>query len=496
MPAERPNIVIFMNDQMSGLAADPRPAPIMPNAERLAAEGLRFRRCYAPTAHCCPARATYMTGLYPSRHGVYNNVLNTMALHTDIYPGIPMWSDVMAASGYDLKYSGKWHVTKSRDPRDCGWDELLAGSTGRESHDLTWQSWIDLAARRAELDRPRQRGELLRPGWGNYRHYGTLPKQQGQTHDFGPGDYQVVTTGIEGLRAAASGAGPWCVHIGPNGPHDPYIIPEKYATMYDPATVSMPESWRDDSSDKPVVYQRQRRFWQQMSDDEQREAVAHYWGYCTMQDYLLGLALDALEETGQSGNTLVILTSDHGDYNGAHGIWMKGIPAFDEAYRVPLVMRWPAGIEEPGREVDEYVTLADIAPTLLEISGAEPLPQSDGRSLSPFVHGEMPEDWRDDFCSQMNGVELYYTQRVVRTKDWKYVFNGFDWDELYDLRADPHEMRNLAPRGDEPAPEIREIIREMCVRMWRFGRATEDIMKNPYATVSLAPFGPMAAFGL
>ena len=89
----------------------------------------------------------------------------------------------------------------------------------------------------------------------------------------------------------------------------------------------------------------------------------------------------------------------------------------------------------------------------------------------------------------MNGVELYYTQRAVQTDDWKYVYNGFDLDELYDLKADPHERVNLAGRR-----EYDEVKRDLVGRMWRFAARTQDHIFNPYATVALAPWGPADAF--
>ena len=97
--------------------------------------------------------------------------------------------------------------------------------------------------------------------------------------------------------------------------------------------------------------------------------------------------------------------------------------------------------------------------------------------------------WRDDIHSQCNGVELYYTQRSVSTKEYKYVFNGFDRDELYDLRSDPDEMVNLASD-----PTYEGIKRQMCARMWRFAHQESDTAINPYITVGLAPYGPAEAF--
>ena len=137
------------------------------------------------------------------------------------------------------------------------------------------------------------------------------------------------------------------------------------------------------------------------------------------------------------------------------------------------------------REVEEFVTLADFAPTFMELAG---VPVSDGltgRSFAPFLRGETPPAWPDAFHSQFNGVELYYTQRMVATKDFKYVYNGFDFDELYDLRNDPHEMVNLSE--DEG---YREVKRDLVKRMWRFAGEQDEIIFNPYATTALAPWGP------
>jgi len=238
--------------------------------------------------------------------------------------------------------------------------------------------------------------------------------------------------------------------------------------------------------DKPRIYQRMRRqYWDQLSEDEIREAIAHYWAYCEMEDAYFGLLLDALDASGQRENTLVLRLSDHGDYAGAHGLFCKGVPAFREAYNVPCIMSWPGHIERPDRMEDSFVTLADIGPTLLEAAGL-PVPDGPtGRSMLPFLKGQQPEDWPDAFYSQMNGVELYYTQRAVQTHEWKYVYNGFDFDELYDLRADPHEMANLAEQPEHAAKK-----RELVQKMWRFAAKTEDHIFNPYATVAMSPFGP------
>jgi len=107
----------------------------------------------------------------------------------------------------------------------------------------------------------------------------------------------------------------------------------------------------------------------------------------------------------------------------------------------------------------------------------------------PFLRDETPADWRDAIHTQCNGVELYYTQRSVMTKDFKYVFNGFDFDELYDLRTDPHEMHNVA---DDPLYE--DIKLSLVRRLWKFAHRENDGAINSYITVGLAPRGPAEAF--
>ncbi|MFO7917176.1 MAG: sulfatase-like hydrolase/transferase [Anaerolineae bacterium] len=485
MVDKRPNILIFMNDQQQGAVLDPKSPCRTPHADGLAREGIRFQRTYTTTAHCCPSRATFMTGLYPSHHGIYNNVLNQAALNTSLNPGIVTFSERLSDSGYQMAFSGKWHVCADEAPQDRGWKQYHATAIEGEWHGKRWETFREMA-QEPDDDSPRGQGELLRPGWGRYRLYGTREPDP-ESDPFMPGDLETVEMGIRALEDLAGQRDPWCLFIGPVGPHDPYIIPQKYATMYDPADVKLPTSFYDDMGDKPRVYQRQRRFWGQMTEDEYREAIAHYWGFCTMQDDFLGMVLDALDASGRAEDTLVIFMSDHGDYAGAHGLFMKGVAPFDECYRIPCVMRWPKGIANPGRVVDEFVTLADFAPTLVELAGAS-LPKTSGRSLSPFLNDRDPGDWPDQICSQFNGVELYYSQRFVQTKEWKYVYNGFDFDELYHLEEDPRCMRNLAED-----PRYRPIIEEMCRRMWRKGYEEKDIFCNPYPTVSLAPFGPMVA---
>jgi choline-sulfatase len=193
--------------------------------------------------------------------------------------------------------------------------------------------------------------------------------------------------------------------------------------------------------------------------------------------------LSALEDLDQDQDTLVVFTSDHGDYLGAHRLLLKGLPAFEEVYRVPLVLSGP-GVPR-GREVDRAVSLLDLGRTLVQLATGEDFP-CQGRSLVSLLQ-EDTVAWQDEAYAEMQGQRFAYQQRVVWRDRWKYVFNTYDEDELYDLAMDPHELCNLA--GD---PAHANMLREMAAAMWQNARRTGDtnMVQAQYGMFRFAPVGP------
>lgn len=482
MPNERPNILIIMTDHQRWdtiLKDDPC---ITPNMDAFLAESVNFTHTYCPMAHCCPARATFWSGLYPSRTGVWNNVNNSYAINRGPHSHVRMFSQDLREAGYDLAFTGKWHVSAldHQTPRAYGFRELRPYKGSIQDG---WEKW-ERIRETAKHDPDASEAKIKMPGYTDHPLY-DVGEEKVMI------DERTMAEGVAALPELAAGDAPWLLYIGWNEPHAPYNVPQRYLDMYDPDAVALPPSFTDEMADKPDYYGKVRRnVFDQLGEEGTREALRHFRAMCTHIDEMFGKVLEALEATGQARNTIVLFCSDHGDYAGDHGLFHKQVPAFEGAYRVPAVMRWPDGISDPGREVDSFVSLADLAPTFIEAAGAETGRYFSGRSLMPFLRGEEPAGWRDMMYMQCEGTEQMFTQRQVLTRTHKYVYNGFGRDELYDLAKDPHEMVNR-----ESDPVYAEIKRDLVGRMWRCGYQEQDRLgETQYLMVNTAPWGPQEGF--
>lgn len=482
-----PNILIFMSDQEQADVLSPEHLCITPNAARLATEGIRFIHAYTPTAHCCPSRASFMTGVYPSRHGIFNNVSTPTALQRGLPRDIKTFSESLRQAGYRLLFAGKWHVSAEENPADRGWEELLVTAQAGGKMYTSLDEWRATPQASAFT---RRYGQILRPGWGDFQLFDSYESHAPRSYEDHE-DYAVIQIACKAIRELTQCNQPWVLFVGAFGPHDPFIVPRQFVERYRLDEIDLPPNYHDDLRDKPNIYRRMRQqYWNQFSETEVRDSIRHYWAYCTMVDTMFGEVLETLDATRQASNTLVVRLSDHGEYCGAHGLYLKGVPAFREAYHIPTIMRYPAGIARPGRTIDTFVNLTDFAPTFLELGGVS-ADNLSGRSLLPFLRGTTPADWRDAHYTQFNGVELYYSQRAVITESFKYVYNGFDFDELYDLQNDPHELVNLADDARYTA-----VKHDLVQRMWRFAAQEQDErIFHPYGTVAFAPWGPADALG-
>jgi arylsulfatase A-like enzyme len=478
---DRPNFLIVMTDHQRWDTTVPEHPCITPNLTKLAAEGVSFTHTYCPMAHCSPARATFFSGLYPTRTGVWNNVGNDYAIGRGPHEHVKMFSEDLREANYDLAYAGKWHVSAlgTQTPKRYGWRELAKyGQTIQDGH----QKWEQI--RRTADDPGDPDAKIQMPGFLPHDLYGVAENGD-------KGDRRSMDLALAELPRLADGDKPWALYLGWNGPHAPYKIPQRYLDMYDVADVELPKSYFDDMADKPDYYGKLRRAtFDQLGEERTKDAIRHFWAYCTMLDEMFGEVMAALEQTGQADNTVVLYCADHGDYVGEHGLFHKQVPSFLGGYRVPAIARWPKGVRNPGRRVEEFVSLADFAPTYLELGGVQPERYHTGRSLVPFLRDETPPGWRQEICMQCEGTEQHFTQRQVLTKTHKYVFNGFGRDELYDMARDPDEIVNQIDN-----PEHDEAKRDLVGRMWQFAYLEQDRLgQTQYIMVNTAPWGPKEGF--
>jgi arylsulfatase A-like enzyme len=482
----KPNILIFMADQLRNDVTEAGHVCKTPNMEKLAENGIRFSNLFTTMTHCCPARASFFSGQYPSKHGVFNNVSNFTAIHRGLNEGTELFSEKLKEAGYETYFCGRWHVSALENPSERGWDEELHLVSGKRilPHEEEMKNFRSLAERSAAQgnDGSPQNGRYTFPGYPGRKMY-TKTEYSSYKDNY---DYKSVESGIGKLEELKDSKDPWCMYVGTCAPHEPMNIPEEFANMYNPDEIELPPNFHDELKDKPRLYGKMRKIWDSYSEREFKEAAAYYYGYVTMLDKMFGDLMDALEKSGHKDNTLVLLLSDHGELLGAHGLFMKGIPAFDEAYRIPGIISYPKGIKNPGRSVDSYASICDFCPTLTDIAEAGSVNDPSGRSLLPFLNDETPEDWDDTVYSQCNGVEIYYTQRGVWDREYKYIYNAPDVDELYDLKNDPLEMRNLI---DDPSKQ--DIVKKYQKKMWEKAEQEKDIIHSGNPCVWLASNGPL-----
>ncbi|ELY87251.1 sulfatase-like hydrolase/transferase [Natrialba taiwanensis] len=463
----RPNVLLVLTDQerydcsaRDGTVADTVETDTI---DHLSATGMRFEHAFTPISICSSARASLLTGQFPHGHGMLNNCHEGDALQPNLPPGIPTFAGELDAAGYDCTYTGKWHVGRDQTPDDFGFSYLGGSDKHHDNIDDAFREY------RAERGTPIGEAELE-----DVIYTGDDPR------DDGDGTFVAAKTSIDveetrawflaertidAIEAHADGDrdSPFFHRADFYGPHHPYVVPEPYASMYDPDEIEPPESYAETYAGKPQVQENYLDYRGVSGFDWDRwaEAIAKYWGFVTLIDDQFGRILNELDDRGLTEETVVVHASDHGDFIGGHRQFNKGPLMYDDTYHIPLQVRWP-GVTRSGAICDAPVHLHDLAATFLDI-GDVSIPETfDSRSLVPLLeNGGDPDavamEWPDSTVAQYHGDEFgLYTQRMVRTDRYKYVYNGPGVDELYDLEADPAELQNLIDHPDY-ADERREL---------------------------------------
>ena len=464
---EKPNILLIATDQHALHAVSCYGAPICrtPSIDSLASDGVRFTRAYTPCALCTPARASLLSGLYPHNHGVvYNTGYHLPFDERRIGQGIQMYPALLKAQGYRVGHAGKWHAGLAYTPKDAGFEGFGLRGYGDIWNAPEFREYLEHRG----LVPPRRVIEFEMEGdpeitTGNASGYLEAPVQATPCHF-------VADKAIELLEAYAPEDRPFMVACNFWGPHAPYLPSEEYKDLYDPSQIEPWESFEDDLAGRPAIHRMLRESFYPAAAQADwatwAQIVARYWGQATMVDAQIGRVIDVLRRLGRYDGTLVIFTADHGETVGIHGgAYDKGAMAYEEVYRVPLVIKLP-GSGGAGGTRPQFVSLLDLTATICDAAGTR-MERADGTSLLPLLH-DPRHRWRDHVVSESHGHRFPYGQRIVWWRNLKYVLNFTDIDELYDLGRDPAEMRNLV---GEPAyaEALHELRRRLRLEMQRTG---------------------------
>jgi len=475
--SRRPNILLFLMDGLQAEALEPGSACLTPTFDKFRADGLTFKRAYTTTPTCSPARASLMTGLLPHNHGVleveHGRDADQCVLRTDK----PHWAQRLRANGYRTAYLGKWHIERTNDLGQFGW-EIDEGKAAAHHQflGLGQDGGADLPidpALSRHVDGPE--------GYNSILHYGVTDVPASERYPA-----HTVNQAIGVLDEFTKGDAPWCLCASFSEPNESLVVSRETFENYNAATMPLPSNLNDDLYDRPNLYQRQRQIFADVTNDQWRMARTCYFGRVTELDAEFARLMRHLESNSALADTIVLVTADHGRYVGAHGWDAHNFGPFEEIYRIPLLARGP-GIS-PATETSAFVSLIDLCPTLLELTGSEPIDSPDSRSLATLL--AEPRNHEMEFTThygEYHGTRFSLAQRILWEGDWKFVFNGFDFDELYNLADDPHETTNLINR-----PEHAERIQKMMAGIWRKVRETGDraIEQSHYYSMRLACVGP------
>jgi len=471
------NILFIMCDQLRWdyLSCYGHPHLETPNLDRLAAQGVRFDRAYCQAPICGPSRASTYTGRYVSSIGNYWNFHRLGIMHWTI-------GDYLREHGYRSAVVGKTHSRPDVDNMERLGIAAESEVGQRLSHAgfepfLHPDGLIELRGEPRYNDYLRGQGYETENPWdrnangseeddgqfrsGWFMRNNSQPANIAAEHSETP---YMTSRAMECIEEM--GDTPWCIHLSYIKPHWPYHAPAPYHNMYGPEQMLPQKAHPDELVDPHPVYEAftQIRGSQHFARQEVRERVIPaYMGLIKQIDDEVGRLLAWLEERGQLQETVIVFTSDHGDYLGDH--WLGEKDYFhEEAVRIPLIVCDPSAEADATRGTAEtrFVELVDLAATFLDIAGGEPQPHKlEGHSLLPLLHGVPQPAWREYTIS-----EVGYSGRaarqildipseqcrgyMIRDERWKYMlWEGYP-PQLFDLENDPDEFKDL---GRDPAYE-------------------------------------------
>jgi len=452
-----PNILLVMADQLAAahLPAYGNATVQAPRLSQLAREGVVFESAYCASPLCAPSRFSLLAGRRPSSIAAYDNAAELTA-------GTPTIAHVLRAAGYETTLAGKMHFVGPDQLH--GFEERL--TTDVYPSDFDWTPDWRLPA-----------GERL-----EWYHNTTSLLSSRVTEAAMQTDYddEVCFRAVQKIRdlSLRDGTRPFFLTVSFTNPHDPWEVRQRYWDLYDERAIALPAVGRIPRAEADPHSLRLRDMslldQRPLSDEEVRRARHGYYAAISYLDERVGELLDTLAATGLDGSTLVLFTADHGELLGERGLWYK-MSFLEGSARVPLIARGP-GLSP--RRVRGPVSQLDLAATLADLAGAPADGAAfEGTSLAGALSGSSPGP--GEALGEYLAEGVSSPQVMIRRGEHKYIRCPGDPDLLYDLAADPLELRNLAAEPEGQA--LAAAFRAECDERWDLAQLEARVLESQRA---------------
>ena len=489
--SKKTNIIYILNDHQAFYGHGEivgGPKIFRSNITRLAKKGIEFTRAYTACPLCGPARRTMLTGLFPHNHREIKNETNHK-YDKELY------LTSLANTGYKNYYYGKWHAGRGT-ALDFQCDGFSCPGYGNPYITSEYKKYIKknkLPHFQVKIEHsfiePEsnytkvhgiKKGTLHSPGFVTLSTHSTgimtTPKE---THEA----FFIASLACDKLREIAEGGNkrPFHMRVDFWGPHQPYFAPQEYLDLYNYGNIPPLPSFSENLEDKPRIYKSNHDYpiskngqlifpnplpW----EDVWQKILSLNYAQQTLIDAAGGMVLDTLDDVGLTDDTMIIWSTDHGDSVGCHGgHFDKDCYMPEEMVRIPMVIRYPGEIPS-GQVCDRLVSNLDLAPTILNAAGVSFRDPVDGKSLLP-LSSMQESDWREDLMCETHGHYINHLGRLIVTDRYKYVWNDNDMDELYDLKQDPFELKNLINNK-----QYSDVLMDMKIRLAKWRQKTSDIV--------------------
>ncbi len=454
---DRPNLLIITTDQQryDALAANGNPRIQTPNLDKLADSGINLGHYFVNNPVCFPSRATLFTGRYPHSHKIRGN-------------GIYLQSDreihlfrVLKNEGYSIGYVGKNHLLRTEEFQNFDHADVWG-----YNHADFWSNGEGLTPGQKaynDFEKGANQDLRLKGAWAGARFH-DLPEEDTKA-------WLMADSAIDFLQSR-EGDEPFCLYLSFYEPHAPHVAPRRFESVYPPDKMPLPEVPEGELEGKPSRYPQKYNALKMpaATKADYQRFIAVYYSMVSFVDEQVGRVMDVLADRQLLDNTIVVYTSDHGDFCGDHGMVKKDTVHLDSLLHVPFLLSWPGKLAS--QRVDEaLVEETDVMPTLLDLMGLEIPEGVQGQSFRPLLEGTSREfheavfaetcnplarnpypsyeayleDWHRDNPGQATpiGVPGEYT-KTIRTSDWRYNWYASGEEELYEYATDPHEHVNRA----------------------------------------------------